>query len=207
MVGHAQKSKEPFYFSKDQKEKCVGKIFLGMEDMVPFAESGMIGERLGLFQEARANRNLYQYIHKMDRGTVNYVTFAPLGKINFDPDVLVINAPPEKAEIIIRANTYATGEPYTSNATPVMGCTWFLIYPYRTGKLNFIIPELVEGPRSKSLWGVNNLLISIPYQRLPEIVRNLNEMDWDVSYESAEAHDIRFAQILKDLLEETERLK
>ncbi len=203
MVSRAQKAEDAFYFSRHHKERCVGKIFLGMQDMEPFAESGMIGERLGIFQEARANQNLYQHIYTMGRGTVNYVTFAKLDKITFDPDVLVVTAPPAKAEIIMRAYTYATGQLYTSTATPVMGCTWFLIYPYKTGKLNYIIPEFVEGPRSKTLWGDNNILVSIPYQVLPDIVRNMNEMDWDVSYESAEAHDARFEKILEQLLKES----
>jgi uncharacterized protein (DUF169 family) len=82
MVSRAQKAEDAFYFSRHHKERCVGKIFLGMQDMEPFAESGMIGERLGIFQEARANQNLYQHIYTMGRGTVNYVTFAKLEKLH-----------------------------------------------------------------------------------------------------------------------------
>ncbi len=53
MLKEAQETGRPFYFGKDNKETCVGKILLGMEEMKPFAESGQIGEELGIFQERR----------------------------------------------------------------------------------------------------------------------------------------------------------
>ena len=55
MLKEAQETGTPFYFDKENNEACVGKILLGMEDMEPFAESGQIGARLGIFQEPRAN--------------------------------------------------------------------------------------------------------------------------------------------------------
>ena len=53
MINETWQADEPFYFSKENNETCVGKILLGMEDMAPFAESGQIGERLQIFQEPR----------------------------------------------------------------------------------------------------------------------------------------------------------
>jgi len=55
MIYEVWQTDEPFYFSKENNETCVGKILLGMEDMAPFAESGQIGARLQIFQEPRAN--------------------------------------------------------------------------------------------------------------------------------------------------------
>src|SRR3989304_1404976 len=46
MLAEAQRIKKPFYFGKDYRETCVGKILLGMQEMEPFAESGQIGEEL-----------------------------------------------------------------------------------------------------------------------------------------------------------------
>ena len=100
----AQLENRPFYFSKDNKETCIGKVILGMEEFTPFERSGQIGERLGVFEEARANHNLYQYVPRLDRGIANYAAFSPADQFNFEPDVLVISAKIETAEIILRRN-------------------------------------------------------------------------------------------------------
>ncbi|MFP3975599.1 MAG: DUF169 domain-containing protein, partial [Dehalococcoidia bacterium] len=76
MLKEAQQRGTPFYFGKENNEACVGKILLGMEDMEPFAESGQIGARLGIFQEARANYIFYQHVPKFNKGIINYVAFS-----------------------------------------------------------------------------------------------------------------------------------
>ena len=78
MLVEAQRPTKPFYFDRACQETCVGKILLGMQEMEPFAESGQIGEKLQIFQEARANYAFYQHVPKFDRNVVNYVAFAPL---------------------------------------------------------------------------------------------------------------------------------
>lgn len=197
-----QDENRPLYFSKDHQETCVGKILLGMEDFAPFAESGQIGERLGVFEEARANQHFYQFVPKLDRNITNYVAFSPADQLNFEPDVLVLAAPPEQAEIIMRAVTYSTGEMYKSSCTPVMGCAWFLLYPYKTGDVNFIVPALVHGPRGRELWPADTLLISIPYRWIPTVLTNLTRMEHHLSsHESKQQYYDEFGHILKDLSE------
>ena len=178
MLTEAQRTRTPFYFSKENTETCVGKILLGMEEMEPFAESGQIGDRLEIFQEPRANHIFYQYVPKFGKGTVNYVAFSTLDKLPFEPDVLIIVATPSQAEIVMRAMSYSTGELYTSKTTPVMGCAWFYIYPYQTGKVNFLIPEMVHGMKARELFAEGLILVSIPYHWIPIITQNLKEMKW-----------------------------
>ena len=201
----AQQENRPFYFSRENKETCVGKILLGMEDMAPFAESGQIGQRLGIFEEARCNQHFYQYVPRLDRDITNYVAFCPADQLNFEPDVLVISAVPETAELIMRAVTYSTGEMYKSSCTPVMGCAWFLLYPYKTGEVNFVVPALVHGPRGRELWPSDTLLISIPYRWIPTVLTNLTRMEHHLtSHESKEQYYDEFGEILKDLAEKAQ---
>ena len=150
MLVEAQKSNKPFYFDRGYQETCVGKIFLGMQDMEPFAESGQIGEKLQIFQEARANYALYQHVPKFDRNVVNYVAFAPLNALTFEPDLLIIAADASQAEIVLRSMTYSTGEMYNSRTTPVMGCAWLFVYPFQSGKVNFIVPAMVHARKAAS---------------------------------------------------------
>jgi uncharacterized protein (DUF169 family) len=178
MVAEAHKIKRPFYFGKDYRETCVGKILLGMQDMEPFAESGQIGEKLQIFQEARANYAFYQHVPKFEKNVVNYVAFAPIDMLAFEPDLLIITADHSQAEIVMRSMTYSTGELYNSRTTPVMGCAWLFIYPSKSGNVNFIIPEMVHGMKGRELFSKDSVLISIPFHWIPTMTQNLNEMTW-----------------------------
>lgn len=198
MLVEAQEAQAPFYFSKENNETCVGKILLGMTEMEPFAEAGEIGPRLGIVQEARVNHNFYHHVPRLSKGTVNYVAFAPLDKLTFEPDVLIITATLRQAEIVMRAMTYSTGEPYRSKATIVMGCSWIFIYPYETGQVNYLVPEMIHGMTGRELFAPNTMLISIPYQRLQTVALNLKEINL-VFHESKEKYFAEFQKILADL--------
>lgn len=176
MLTEAQGSETPFCFSVENNETCVGKILLGMEEMKPFAESGQIGERLEIFQEARANNSLYQHVPRFARGVVNHVAFSRLESLSFEPDVLILAGRPAQAEIVMRAMTYSTGEMYVSKTTPVMGCAWLYIYPYQTGKVNYFSPEMVHGMKGRELFPEGTMLVSIPHHWIPIVTRNLHEM-------------------------------
>ncbi len=204
MLKEVQDTGEPFYFSKENEETCVGKILLGMEDMAPFAESGQIGDRLEVFQEPRANYSLYKHVPTFEKNIINYVAFAPIDKLTFDPDVLVITAEPSKAEIVMRAVTHSTGEMYTSKTTPVMGCAWTLIYPFQTGEVNHLIPQFVHGMHGRELFSEEKVLVSIPFQWIPTVAQNLKDMIIDLpSHESKEAYYEEFEEILCNLAEES----
>jgi uncharacterized protein (DUF169 family) len=205
MLREAQQGGTPFYFGKENNEACVGKILLGMEDMEPFAESGQIGPRLGIFQEARANYIFYQHVPKFSKGIVNYVAFSPMDKLQFEPDVLIITANPGQAEIVMRAMTYSTGEIYVSRTTPVMGCAWLYIYPYQTGKVNYLIPDMVHGLKGRELFAEGSILISIPYHWIPIMTQNLREMQLHLpSHTGREQYLSEFGGVIGGLIQESQ---
>ena len=177
MLKEAQQRGTPFYFSKEN-EDCVGKLVLGMEDMPPFVESGLVGPKLEIYQEPRANNRIYQYIYKFGKGVVNYVAFSPLDKLTFEPDLLVLMATPSQAEIVLRAMSYSTGEMWETKATPVLGCVWLYAYPYQSGKVNYMVTGMTFGMKAKQVFPEGWILISIPYHWIPTITQNLQEMKW-----------------------------
>lgn len=200
LLVEAQKSEKPFYFDRGYEETCVGKILLGMQGMEAFAESGQIGEKLRIFQEARANYALYQHVPKFDRHVVNYVAFAPLEALTFEPDLLILSANPDQAEIVMRSMTYSTGEMYNSRTTPVMGCAWLFVYPFQSGKVNFLAPALVHGMKGRELFSESSLVISIPYTWIQTMTQNLKEMTWRLpSHRSKKQYLEEFGSILGEL--------
>ena len=113
-----------------------------------------------------------------ERGMVNFAVFSTLEKLTFKPVLLVLNTNVEQAEIIIRAMSYSTGDPIESKMTPVLGCSWIIVYPFQTGKTNYVITGTAFGVKAKNVFTPGQFLFSIPYQQLPAITQNLREMEW-----------------------------
>ena len=179
MAKEAAGRTRPFYATKDD-ESCFGAVALGMVDTPSFAQAGQIGEALEIFDDARANTRIYEYLPKLHRGTVNYVVFAALNALNFDPDLLIVTANTRQAEIILRAMSFKTGEIRESRTTGVFGCAWLYAYPYKSGKVNFTPTGLAFGTKAKEIYSEGLMLISIPWDWLPAISASLKEMKWEL---------------------------
>ena len=204
MIREAQERETPFYFTKEN-EDCFGTMVLGMEDVPPFASAGLLGEKFEIYQDARANRRLYQYLPKLDKGTVNYVAFSTLDKLNFEPDLLILTATPRQAEIVLRAMSYSTGEIWETKKTGVLGCSWLYAYPYLSGKINHVVTGMSFGMIAKEIFPEGWVLISIPYNWIPTIVQNLKEMKWELpAYtEGREKFYQRKARVIEESVKES----
>jgi uncharacterized protein (DUF169 family) len=176
MFREAQDSR-PFYAAQDNFS-CVDRLVLGMVDPEPIFESGQIGTKEKIYQEARANRRIYQYIQKLPRNNVRYVAFSSVDKLSFEPDLLVITAKPSQAEILLRAVGYSTGKPVTSKFTTVLMCAWIFAYPYISGELNYIVTGIGYGFRMQKILPEGLFLISVPFDLIPMLLENLKEMEW-----------------------------
>ena len=95
--------------------------------------------------------------------------------------MLFVAANENQLEIILRAMIYSTGVLYESKFTPVFGCSWLFIYPYQSGKVNYV-PSLLEfGIMGKEIYPPNSFIISIPYHWISTIAGNLKEMKWKLA--------------------------
>ena len=202
MLREAQKG-SPFYATKEDFE-CVGPLILGMEEPPPIFESGQVGPKLGLFKEARANRRVYPPIPTLAKGSVRYVVFSPLDKLTFDPDVLVFTANSSQAEILLRAYSYTTGKMWTAKGTTVIECAWLFIYPYLSGELDLTVTNFSAGMKARQVFPEGLVLLAIPYDLLPMIIENLQDMEWVIPdyVEGREAHSKRFQEVIEALMKE-----
>lgn len=196
-----------FYVDKENFT-CVGPLILGMVEGEPIFESGQVGPRLEVLRDIRANQRIYYVIPKIKRGMVNYVTFAPLKKLMFEPDVLIITANVSQAEILLRALSYDSGRIWSAKGTPVISCAWLFVYPYLSGEVNFTITGFGFGMRARKLFPEGLVLMAIPYDNLPRIVCNLSEMKWvPHSYTvSKDEHKKKVHNIIENIRKESEIL-
>jgi uncharacterized protein (DUF169 family) len=199
-LAEAQTGRSFCYAATD--EICAGGMPLGNAVIEPPFAGGEIGPLLEVFKEARANRRIYQVLPKLDPGTARFITFAPLDKLTFDPDVLVVTARVSQAEVILRASSWTTGRPYVSRSTPVIGCAWLYVYPFVSGELNFSVTGLCWGMKALRVFPEGLVLLSIPFDLLPMITANLAEMPWvPPSYtDGRDGYVARFQSVEKSLL-------
>jgi uncharacterized protein (DUF169 family) len=202
MLPEAQKG-EAFYATAEDFE-CVGPLVLGMVEPDAIFESGMVGPRLGIYKESRANRRVYPPVPTLAKGTVRYIVFSPLDKLTFEPDVLVFTATSEQAEILLRAYAYTTGKMWHAKGTTVIGCAWLFIYPFTTGELNFTITNIGTGWKARQVMPEGLVLLAIPYDLLPMMVQNLKDMDWVLPdyVGGRDVHNEKFQAAIEALMKE-----
>jgi uncharacterized protein (DUF169 family) len=177
MINEAQQRGRAFYISKDN-EDCAGAMMLGMVAPTPHAGGGELGVKYGIYEEARVNERIGENAPKFPPGQVNYVLFSPLEQINFEPDLLFLLTSTSQTEIILRALSYSTGELWTSKITSVGACAWMFVYPYQSGKVNYVATGLTFGLKAKKVFPEGKMIFSIPYDWIPVITRSLEKMEW-----------------------------
>lgn len=180
MVKAAQEKREPFYITAAE-EDCVGKMFLGLpgsSNAMHYPDGGRLGVNLGTFQRPAANLRHRTFCPHMAPGSVHYVLYSPLDKIVYEPDLLVFVCRPTQAEILLRANTYTTGDPFESIGTSVANCCSLYIYPYQTGKINYMVTGLSWGMNGRRVYPEGLVIVVIPFQKLSIVTKNLKEMTW-----------------------------
>jgi uncharacterized protein (DUF169 family) len=203
MLVEAQQGKA-FYVTSDDFT-CIGPLLLGMIAEEPIFESGQVGPKLGVFKDARANRRIYQYLPRLAKNAVKFVAFAPLDKLTFEPDLLIILAIVTQAEIFIRAKSYTTGEMWSARGTAAAGCAWLYLYPLLSGEMNMTVTGFGFGMRSRRLFPEGRILLSIPWDKLPQILKSLEEMEWvPESYTlGAAGHKKKVKKIVEELKKES----
>jgi len=167
------------FYADAKNHTCdAGLYVLGQEEAPEQYLNGAFGAGLKIFADPRAASKLYDYIPRIGRGVANYCAFAPLDKLTFDPDVLIILAHTGQTEILLRAMSYKTGQMWSSRSSPAIGCAWTYIYPYLTGELNYTITGLGHGMKRRKLFPEGMQIISIPLDVLPSMLQTLEEMPW-----------------------------
>lgn len=180
-LAKVQRENRPFYISVDN-EDCMGRVVLGMMGLdSPHGSNhgaGYMGKELGAFRTAGANARLYYDAPLIKRGIVNFVLFCPVSKCNFDPDLVICVTDTNAGQLLLRASSYISGDTWESKCSYVMSCAWSYVYPYISGKVNHLFTGMHLGMQMKGVYPPGLHIISIPYQKLSEIVEALYEMEW-----------------------------
>jgi uncharacterized protein (DUF169 family) len=167
-----------FYAGVEEHSCDGGTYVLGQTGLPHQFINGEYGAGLGVFQDPRAASRLYHYVPKVNQGVVKFVAFAPISKLGFDPDILIIFGKTSQAEILLRASSYKTGQMWSSRYSSAIGCGWIFIYPYLSGEINYGTTGLGFGMKRRKLFPEGLQWISIPFTALPSFLQTLRDMPW-----------------------------
>lgn len=178
-VREAQDSGRKFFMTKED-DNCFGKMVLGMIEKPPLGASGQAGYDFGVFKTQAPNARLYNLIPTLVHGAHNFVVFCPVAICDFDPDLVIVVANTDQADILMRATSYISGDLWESKTSSVLSCAWTYAYPYVSGKVNFCITGMHHGMKRRKVYPAGMHIISIPYTKLLEVVTALDEMEWEL---------------------------
>jgi uncharacterized protein (DUF169 family) len=167
---------QPFYVTRENIQ-C-GEQLLGMTEFPPLMHSGSLGSMFSMFKNAQANSRIYEYIPVLSKDSVKYVSLAALDKMEFEPDVLIITATVEQAEIILRASTYDTGKMWSNRGTTCLACAWIFTYPYVSGEINYSVSGLGFSMKARQVMPDGLIFISVPADKILPLIDNLKDMEW-----------------------------
>lgn len=204
----AQKRDHAFYMCREN-ENCMGKGAMGMMDgpEPTWAGAGLIGQYMDIFKDATANQKCMRNYTVMNPGGTNYVVFAKLSVMDFEPDLIVCTGDMDQVGTLLRAMAYSTGEMFESKATAVFQCAFMFAYPVMTGKVNYIPLGTGHGTTARRTYATGEVMISIPSNWFSIIMENLGDMPlvpeaWAMSREEwLEAEEGIYGQIISDAKE------
>jgi uncharacterized protein (DUF169 family) len=104
-------------------------------------------------------------------GLADYVIFAPLGTAPLRPDLVLFICNAAQASRLVTLDMFDTGIPpkiEMSGAT----CHQAVGYPVSTGELNVSLMDYTS--RRSKAYKAADLIVSIPYHRLPGIMRSID---------------------------------
>ncbi len=165
------------FFTTMENDKCMGKVVLGMTDLETNHGSGQVGHEIGAFRTPAANARLYHEAAMLKRGVCNFVLFCPVAQCDFHPDLVICIAPTAKAQLLLRATSYISGDLWESKCSYVMSCAWTYAYPYVSGKVNHLFTGMHLGLQIRQSYPEGLHIIAIPYQKLDEVAAALVEME------------------------------
>lgn len=174
MLRHAQKGNA--FYAAPEDHLCGAALYALGKDLPLVYTSGVYGTGLEVFDSPRAASRLYDHIPRLqERRGIEYVTLAPLDKLTYEPDLLILATHGEQSEVLLRAMSYSTGKTWTSKSTGVIGCAWLFVYPYLTGELNYT-PILSMGMRALNVFHAGTHLFGIPFDVCAVVLDSLKRM-------------------------------
>jgi len=162
------------FYTTSCEHKCDGGSgSCGMKGMSEKVKTGEFLCKMGLFGSTRAARRFINANPRIEAGTVKIVTFSPLEKVSFEPDVVVLICNAKQGMLIAEAFAYETGKRTLGMTGPPI-CSSIVAAPFLTGEVTYSFGD--HGARNYMKIKDEEVFVGIPAELLINIVDNLKKM-------------------------------
>jgi uncharacterized protein (DUF169 family) len=162
-----------FYTVSECHECDGGANSCGLRMMSESRKTGEFLVKLGLFGSKRAARRFLSSNPRIESGTVQVVSFSPLDKAQFEPDVVVLVCNAKQAMQIAEASAYESGKRITGLTGPPI-CSAVVAAPFLTGEVIYSLGD--AGARKYMKLKDEDMFIGLPVELLSGIVENLEKV-------------------------------
>lgn len=104
-------------------------------------------------------------------GSIGSILVGPLGRVDFDPDVVLVYGSPAQIVRMVQGALFKEGGAVESRFSGRCACAQEFVYPFFSGKCNVIIPA--QGERLFAMTTDDELVFSIPRGQLENVVEGL----------------------------------
>lgn len=173
VLGIARYHDKAVAVTKDEATSCaIGGAALGFYEVPEDLKSGR--RNVGLWaRDQEACRKLAE-VAMIKAGTFSAMMASPLGKMSEEPDVVLVYGNPAQILTLIYGHVWVTGEKVRMETTGHGGsCSEAIAAPYLTGEIRVAITDI--GERKFALAYDYEMVMGIPYSRLPTLVEGLRE--------------------------------
>jgi len=164
---------DAFYTTIDNHQCDGGSCSCGMKEMRESIKTGEFLSKMGLFGSKRAARRFTNANPRIESGTVKMVSFSPLEKVIFEPDVVVLICNAKQGMIIAEAFSYESGKRTLGMTGPPI-CSSIVAAPFLTGEVTYSFGD--HGARNYMKIKDEEVFIGIPAELLQCITENLEKM-------------------------------
>ena len=166
MVSLAREGK--VFYSTDSKQQCGGGAWvLGLREIGPSMKSGEHYLKLGKYSSLGASKRTVYNVPSLPQETYA-VVYAPLEKVNFIPDVVIIFANPFSMLKLAQSTLFRLGGRIYPEFSGIQSiCSDATAYVMLNGEPNFSLG--CDGSRKFSGIGDDEMVAGLPAERLEEL--------------------------------------
>lgn len=147
----------------------------GLKPLPDMLQNGQMLFNMGLFANLEAGKKAMEGMTRLEQGKYQAVLLSPLSSIEIAPDVVVIESKPEHLMWTALAYISKTGERLSfSSAIFQATCVDSTVIPFAKDTLNSTLG--CYGCRDATNIEDSECLIGVPYNKLEELVENLERM-------------------------------
>jgi uncharacterized protein (DUF169 family) len=165
---------ESFYTISENHECDGGANSCGLREPRERLKTGeFLSKDLGLFGSKRAARRFISSNPRIEFGTAKVVSFSPLEKAKFEPDVVALICNAKQGMKIAEAFAYESGNKTMGLTGPPI-CSAIVAAPFLTGEVVYSLGD--SGARKFMKVKDEDIFVGVPAELLPDIVEDLGKL-------------------------------